>query len=76
MVDTVQPIFPSFQRPARVVAAKNLVASDFIVEIASSSTAPRDREEKRRLYQYELPEYWIADPTPKRSISLLTSITI
>jgi Uma2 family endonuclease len=65
MVDTVQPdiLFVSKDR-LRIIAAKNVVAiPDFIIEIASPSSAQRDREEKRRLYQkYELPEYWIVDP--------------
>ena len=68
MTDTVQPdiLFVSTNR-LQTVAVKNVVAiPDLIVEIVSPSSAQRDREEKRRLYErYELPEYWIVDPEPQ-----------
>jgi Uma2 family endonuclease len=65
MTDTVQPdiLFISKGR-LRIIAVKNVVAiPDLIVEIVSPSSAERDREDKRKLYEkYELPEYWIVDP--------------
>lgn len=61
----VQPdiVFVSNERRGIVAPDELKGAPDLVVEILSASTAARDRDLKRRLYQRQgVAEYWIVDP--------------
>jgi Uma2 family endonuclease len=61
----VQPdiVFASNERRGIVAPDELKGAPDLVVEILSPSTAARDRDLKRRLYQRQgVAEYWIVDP--------------
>jgi Uma2 family endonuclease len=61
----VQPdiVFVSHERRGIIAPDELKGAPDLVVEILSPSTASRDRDLKRRLYQRQgVAEYWIVDP--------------
>lgn len=67
--DYVEPDLVFVRRERRgVISDRGLEAApDLIVEVASESTAPRDRGLKRERYaHFGVPEYWVADPDAGR----------
>jgi Uma2 family endonuclease len=64
-VDVVQPDLAVVAASrAHIIAPSRIVGPpDLVVEITSASTAQRDRELKRRLYELRgVPVYWLVDP--------------
>lgn len=64
-VDIVQPdLVVVLRKRERIVSPSRIVgAPDLVVEIISPSTAERDRELKRLLYERSgVPVYWLVDP--------------
>lgn len=50
-------------RTQMISPSRVLVPPDLVIEIISPSSAKRDLEIKRRLYeQFAVPEYWVVDP--------------
>ncbi len=63
-VDVVQPdlLLVLYEHRGRVARKKLIGPPDLVVEILSPSTAERDHDLKRTLYEQRLvPEYWIVD---------------
>ena len=72
--DTLQPdiVFISTER-AHIITEQNIRgAPDLVIEILSPSTASRDRNFKRALYErHGVKEYWMVDPDAKNVTVLL-----
>ncbi len=69
MADVVQPdIMFVAQERLHIITEKNIIeAPDVAIEILSESTAKRDRNEKKELYEkHGVKEYWIVDPDEKQ----------
>lgn len=74
--DTVEPdhSFVSNDRwaagPAPEEGAFLRLVPDFVVEVLSPSTATRDRNEKRSIYEQNgVTEYWLVDPQAKQIVA-------
>ncbi len=67
--DYLEPDLVFVRRERRgIISDRGIEAApDLVVEVASPSTAKRDRGIKRERYAYfGVPEYWVADPDTKR----------
>ena len=67
--DVLQPdvVFFDAERRRRIDLQSAIrIVPSLVVEVLSRSTAARDRGRKRDVFaDYDVPEYWIVDPTPR-----------